>query len=712
MFRRKRVVKGPNGEGKTLLQLRIFSGALVGKLTAGRMRRLQKIMGCFVACWSLSCMAWAQQSDPQPARGNDLVSMNIEDLMNVRVTSVSKTEETLSRTAAAVFIITQADIARSGAVNIPDALRMVPGMDVAQIDANTWAISARGLNDEFSNELLVLIDGRNVYTPTFGGVLWGQLDLPLENIERIEVIRGPGGSIWGANAVNGIINIITKSAAETQGVTIVAGGGNQNQEFGTTQYGGGLGKDTSFRVYAKYFNDNHSPDVTGANAGDAWHMLRGGFRTDTSFSAHDSLMFQGDIFTGREGETVDSLPSVTSPGLLLSQAAAGESGGSLQSVWKHTYSARADTTLSASYSAYESDDVLNVFAEGRKTFNLDFQDHVSWGTRQSFVWGLGYQYSTSHSQGNLTVSLNPASLATQLFSSFAQDEIALVPDRLYLTVGAKLEHNYYTGFTLMPSARAAYMMSRNQTVWAAVSKASRTPASIDTAIRENFGSTPGPGGVPVLASLVGNPAIQNEDLIAYEAGYRASVSKNLSIDFAAYYNDYYHQETVEPEAEFLEAAPLPVHFVMPSTFENLMHGEAHGLEIASNWRVTSHWTLAPAYDFERFHMHVSPASQDPGMTSDVEGTDPHQHASLRSHVDLSSTLGWETSAYFVDRIAFQQLPSDTRLDSQLIWRLRERLTLSLVGQNLLRDRHLEFVEPGNDPTMIKRSGYVKVAWYF
>ena len=669
------------------------------------------MVGCLVACWWLSCATWAQQPDPRP-QTNDLAFMNIEDLMNVKVMSVSKTEETLSRAAAAVFIITQKDIARSGATNIPDLLRVVPGVNVAQIDANTWAISARGLNDEFSNELLVLIDGRTVYTPTFGGVLWGQLDLPLENIERIEVIRGPGGSIWGANAVNGVINILTKSADQTRGAMLVAGGGTQDPEFGTAQYGGGLGNETSFRVYSKYFNDNQFPDVTGASAGDAWHMLRGGFRTDSTLSVNDRLMFQGDMFTGREGETVATLPSITAPGLLFSQGNAGESGGSFQSVWKHTYSTRADMTLSASYSAYESDDIFNAFSEGRKTFNLDFQDHVSWGSRQDFVWGLGYQYSTSHSQGNLTVSLNPASLATQLFSSFVQDEIALVPDRLYFTVGAKLEHNYYTGFTLMPSARAAYALRRNQTLWAAVSKAARTPASVDAAIRENFGSSPGPGGVPVLASLLGNPDIRNEDLIAYEAGYRVSISKNLSIDAAAYYNDYDHQETIEPAPEFLETAPLPVHFVMPATFENLMHGEAHGLEIASNWRVIPRWTLTPAYDFERFHMHVSPASQDQAMVSSVEGTDPHQHASIRSHVELSSTWSWETSAYFVDRIVFQEVPTYTRLDSQLIWKLRERLTVSLVGQNLLQDRHLEFIESGNDPTLVKRSGYLKVAWYF
>ena len=669
-------------------------------------------VGCALALFLFSGAAAAETPQQKAAQEPDLTSISIEDLMNIKVTSVSKTEEKLSRTAAAVFVITQAEIARSGATNIPDLLRMVPGVDVAQIDANTWAISARGLNDEFSNELLVLVDGRNVYTPTFGGVLWAQLDLPLENIERIEVIRGPGGSIWGGNAVNGVINIITKTAGETRGAMVVVGGGNQDHGFGTAEYGGVLGKSTDFRIYSKYLNQNHSPATDGANAGDAWHSVRGGFRTDSVLSAKDSLMFQGSMFSGREGETVDFLPSITSPGLVFTHSQAGQSGGFFQSVWKHTYSDRSDMTLSGSYIAYESGDVLNAFAEARKTASIDFQDHLAWGGRQDFVWGIGYQYSTSNSDGNLTVSLNPARLNTQVFSSFIQDEIAIVPDRLYLTVGAKLEHNYYTGFVAMPSARATFSLSSKNMVWAAVSKADRTPASVDTAIRANFGSTPGLGGVPVLSSLIGNPRFKNEGLIAYEAGYRAAISNSASLDFAVYYNEYGGQQTVEPAAEFLETSPLPAHLVMPVTYANLMYGEAHGLEISANWKVTNRWTVSPSYDFERFHMHVSPASQDIQSVIETEESDPHVHARLRSHVDLWKSLAWDASAYFVDRITFQNVPSYTRLDSGLTWKWRENVSLSLVGQNLVDDRHLEFVESGNESSLVKRSVYLRAAWKF
>jgi iron complex outermembrane receptor protein len=676
------------------------------------MNRSIKLIVCLLMVCAVRDETWAQKPVPQATQKTDLASMNIEDLMNVKVTSVSAKEQKLSRTASAVFVITPEDIRRSGATNIPDLLRMVPGLDVAQINSNSWAVSSRGLNDEFGDELLVLLDGRTVYTPTFGGVFWDVLDLPFENIERIEVIRGPGGSNWGANAVNGVINIITKKAGQTSGTTVVAGGGNIDHGFVTTQYGGNLGKSTDFRVYSKYFNQDHFPDLTGQNGGDGWHTLRGGVRTDSILSMKDTLMFQGDLFTALQGDSVVFLPSVTSPGLVDAPKQSGVSGGFLQSAWKHTYSTRSDATLNASYGTYEDDNVLNAVAEVRKTLNVDLEHHVAWGARQDFVWGLSYEYSTSRSNGNLAASLNPADLTAQLFGSFIQDEIALVPDRFYLTVGAKLEHNYYTGFSVMPSARVTFSPSAHHMAWAAASKAVSTPARVDTAVRFNFGSSPGPGGTPVLSSLFGNPTFKNESMIAYEMGYRTTVASRLSVDFAAYYNNYSNLQTIEPASAFLEATPPPVHLVMPSTYENLMHGEAHGFEVAANWKLTDRWTISPGFAFERFHMHVSPASQDTETAPSTEGTDPHLHAQVRSHVDLSNTLAWDTSVYFVDRITFLRVPSNIRLDTGLSWRWREGLSLTVVGQNLVRDHHLESRESGLESTLVKRSGYMKVTWRF
>src|SRR4029077_225765 len=338
------------------------------------------LLGCRVAGGQFP----DSQKPPQPSL-DDLTQVSLENLMNMEVTSVSKKEQKLSRVASAIFVITQEDIRRSGATNIPDLLRMVPGVDVAQINANTWAISARGFNAEFSNELLVMVDGRNVYTPTFGGVFWDVLDLPLENVERIEVIRGPGGSVWGANAVNGVINIITKKASETLGAMIVAGGGNLDQGFGTTQYGGSLGKSTDYRIYSKYLNQNHMLDAAGQNGLDGWRMLRGGFRSDTKLSSKDTLMFQGNIYIGKEGDPAAILPSIASPGLVNVLIQVHLAGGSLQSVWDHVYSPHSDSTLSISYDTYERDDLLR---ERRNTLNVDFQHHIAWSDRQDFVWGL------------------------------------------------------------------------------------------------------------------------------------------------------------------------------------------------------------------------------------------------------------------------------------------------------------------------------------
>jgi iron complex outermembrane receptor protein len=642
---------------------------------------------------------------------DDLTNHSLEDLMNIEVTSVSKTEQKLSRTASAVFVITQDDISRSGATNIPDLLRMVPGLDVAQINASSWAISARGLNGRLVNKLLVMVDGRTVYVPTFGGVFWDVQDLPLEDIERIEVIRGPGGSIWGANAVNGVINILTKKAAATPGAMVVAGGGNLDQGFGTMQYGGDSGKSTDYRVYAKYFNQDHMPDPAGQSGADGWHVLRGGFRADSSLSSKDTLTVLGDLYSGREGLPTTVLTSIASPGPQGILTQVNLSGGYLQSVWNHVYSSRSDTTLQLSYDRYARSDAIG---ETRSSLDVDFQHHYAWRERQDVVWGFDYRYSASRSAGSLTASLNPASLNTQLFSAFIEDEIVVVPERLYVTVGTKLEHHYYTGFSAMPSGRVAWTPSEHHMFWAAASHVVRTPATTDVSLRANLGAFPGPGGIPALISLFGNPHFKNEGLVAYEIGYRATVREQLSVDFAAYYNSYSDLQTTEPSAPFFEPTPTPPHLVLPLTFGNLMHGETHGLEIAANWKLTNRWTLSPGYAFERIHMHLAPTSQDTESVGEAEGDSPVHSAQLRSDVILPRGLSWGVSAYFVDRLADASVPSYTRLDTSVSWQLGERTSLSVVGQNLLRDRHEEFFDFTGTAktTLVKRSAYAKLAWRF
>jgi iron complex outermembrane recepter protein len=349
------------------------------------MRSPLKIFACglVLAASCLSVMARQDRSDP--GKNMDLTAMNIEDLMNIKVTSVSKTEQKLSRTASAVFVIEREDIQHSGALNIPDLLRMVPGVEVAQITSNTWAIGVRGFNSRFSNKLLVMLDGRAVYTPSFGGVFWDTLDVPLGDIERIEVIRGPGGSVWGANAVDGVVNIITRKSSETQGTLVTSGGGNINQGFGTVQYGGTLAKEKiDYRIYSKYSNQNHLPDEFGRNGGDGWQMLQGGFRADATLSSNDTLAVQGNLYTGDEHNPAVYLLSITPPNAQFIDAAVNVSGGYLQSVWNHEISSRSGTTLDVSYTSYRRNDVLE---EGRKTLTVDFQHHFLWGDRQDIIWG-------------------------------------------------------------------------------------------------------------------------------------------------------------------------------------------------------------------------------------------------------------------------------------------------------------------------------------
>jgi iron complex outermembrane receptor protein len=694
------------------------------RVTASRTLNLGPLTraGCqLIVTLLLACQpAWPQTSSEKvpTAPQGDLTQVSIETLMNMEVTSVSKKEQRMSQVAAAIFVITQEDIRRSGATNIPDLLRMAPGVDVAQINGSTWAISARGFNAQYSNKLLVMIDGRIVYTPNFAGVYWDTLDLPLEDIERIEVIRGPGGSIWGANAVNGVISIFTKKAGDTRGGLIEAGAGTTEQGFATVQYGGKLSKSTDYRVYTKYFNREHILNLGGQSGADGWHMLRAGFRSDSRFSSKDTLTTEGNLYAGREGELGFFLPSVTSAGFVAIPEQINLGGGFLQSTWNHAYSDRSDSSLQASFTRYRRDDPLEP--ETRDTLDVDYQYHTAWGNRQDFVWGLGYHYTTDTINGSFTVSFNPPSRSLQVFNAFVQDEIALIPSHLYVTAGTKLEHNDYTGFEIIPSVRLTWTPSERHAFWSAVSRALRAPSRNDTNLVVNIGELPDPGGPPVLLRFLGNPKFKDERVLAYEMGYRTVIAERFSIDLAAYFNHYDGVQTTEPSAAFFESAPPPAHEVETLTYQNLMHGETHGVEITGNFRVTDRWTVSPGYALEQLHMHTDATSADLVTPLFIERGAPRHSAQLRSHMSLRRNLIWDASAYFVDRLSNQGpstqevIPAYTRLDTGLTWRLQERFSLSLVGQNLLKDHHVEFqdVFGSMQSGQIKRSAYAKLVWQF
>jgi iron complex outermembrane receptor protein len=673
-----------------------------------RVDRRARMCAClaFLACLGLPDL---------PAQTPDLTQKSLEDLMNIDVTSVSKKAQKTSETAAAVFVISSEEIRRSGALNIPDLLRMVPGLDVTQIDAGKWAISARGFNGQYSNKLLVLIDGRTVYNPEFAGVLWDSQNVPMESIERIEVIRGPGAAVWGSNAVNGVINIITKSANDTQGGSVTAGGGNAGQGPDTIRFGGKARALGAYRVYAEGFHLNALPTFAGQNGQDDWRLVHGGYRIDTTLTAMDSLTTEGEVYRGDAGELVNTVVSLSPAENATLAIRDRYCGWNQLARWNRTISPHSETSLQVYFDRWTRSDL--TYNVGLNVFDIDFQHHIAWGARQDIVWGLGYRVSSDDVSPAFRISATPGSRLSQLFSSFAQDEIAIRPDSLHLTVGARLEHNVYTGFNIEPSARLAWTPNSKNMLWSAVSVADRTPARSDTAIRINYSAYPGSvqtGGLPVLVSFFGNPKERNEELAAYEAGYRNAWTSRLSVDLTAFYNHYHNLESDEPQATRMETDPAPTHVLISTAFGNGLYGEAHGIEVFANWKPAGFWTLSPGYAFYAAHLHTTASSLDTTSVSGTQGGSPDHQAQLRSSVSLPWHLQWNASAYFVNRLPAQSIPAYTRLDSNLNWHAREHLSIVLAGQNLLRDFHPEYNGPDSSVQsgMMRRSAYAKISWSF
>jgi iron complex outermembrane receptor protein len=681
-------------------------------------RKIQVLLVMSVPFLAVAAPAQVPQpttkSSSSVASQSDLSQVSLEDLMNIKVTSVSKTDQRMSQAAAAIFVITDEDIRRSGATNVPDLLRMVPGMDVSQINASTWAISARGFDDQFSNKLLVLIDGRAVYTPLLGGVNWDTQDVLLEDIDRIEVIRGPGATVWGANAVNGVINIVTKKSADTLGALVSSGGGTEGKVFGTVQYGGTLPGDTNYRVSVHYLNSGSLPDADGAIGEDAWHLLHGGFRADKNVGTKDSLTVQGDIYTGREGASIIHIYSIDPPVVDDLKVTSQLSGGNILGRWNHFFSNRSDTTFQFYFDSFDRSGPESD--ESRRTIDFDFNHHFEWGSRQDIVWGIGYRRTWDTDFGTIDQAFNPSDTTLQLFTIFAQDTIALQPNRLFLTAGTKVENSYFTGYDFDPSVRLAWTPSSAMTFWTAISRASRSPDRRDTDLVAPLAAFPDPGGsnTPVEVILFGNPKFSDEHVVAYEAGFRTQPNSRLSVDVSTFFNRYDHLQSLEPGTKVFVPSPAPARFLVPITFGNLMYGTTEGGEISTNFKITDHWTLSPGYAFLEMHLHLQPTSQDTSSVAENQGSSPRSQAQLRSHVDLSHGLLWDASAYFISALPVQGVPSYTRIDTQLRWRFTERGELSLVGQNLLRDTHVESMDQLTvvNSSFIKRSAYAKFTYRF
>lgn len=607
-----------------------------------------------------------------------LKKLSLEELMNIEVTSVSKKSERLADAASAIQVITRQDIRNSGARTIPEALRLASNLQVAQVNSSQWAVSARGFNNVLANKLLVLINGRTVYTPLYAGVFWDVQNVLLDDVERIEVISGPGGTLWGANAVNGVINIITRSADETTGLFAEAGGGTFIPVFGSLRYGGRLAKDMHYRVYGTGFRMGNTVDTNGVKTPDEWSMVQGGFRVDWNASEKDHVLLEQNIYNGRPNPDANDIPIKAR-------------GSNMLARWSHTVSERSDYRLQAYYD-HTFRDFRNDFTEDLKTADLEFQHRNRIGRAHELTYGLNVRMM-DHKVTNLELfAFLPGYKKLYLYSLFVQDEISLIPDRLRLTIGGKIEHNTYTDFEYQPNGRLTWMPSKNQTIWSAVSRAVRTPSRIDRDFYLLLS--------PTLPFISGSDRFSSENVIAYELGWRSQLRANLSMSLSTFYNVYDNIRSVEP-------GPPP--FNIPVIFDNGVEGRTYGVELATTYQVSGWWNLRGGYTFLNKDLSVKPWSGDSNEAS-AESNDPRHQFLLQSSMDITKNLQLGAVLRHTSALPDPSVPAYTGLSLRAGWKIRDLLEFNIVGQHLLKDRHLEFIPSSPSPRQIERNVYGAVTF--
>jgi iron complex outermembrane recepter protein len=642
--------------------------------------------------------AWLMQGIGLAASPHNYTDLSLEELMDVPVTSVSKKTSTVGESAAAVAVITPEDIRRLGITSIPEALRLVPGINVARVTANKWAITARGFNGEYASKLLVLVDGRSVYSPNFAGVYWEEQDLMLEDLARIEVIRGPGATLWGANAVNGVINVITTSARDARAGLLSAAVGTEEQPSGGLRYAGGT-EDVSYRVYARYFDRDGFVDSGGQDTGDDWRSVRGGFRLDWQRGRTDVLTLQGDIYASDVGQYWTNGLLETSSNVDF-QIMREHRGGNLLGRWTREHASGSSSSLQIYYDRLRHIDTGTV--ELRDTGDFDWQHRFKPSMRQEVTWGAGYRISSDDLAPLTYAFYVPRSRTTSLYSAFVQDEFSFAADRVRLTLGAKIEHNDYTGFETQPSARVLWTLGDGAALWASVARAVRTPARFDRDARVDAVLF----DPETLLAFVGNRDVESEEMLAYEVGYRRQVTPALSVDITTFYNVYDHILNYDEAEPFFEEEPAPGHWVIPLRARNSGHGTAWGAEVSMQWTPVDRWKLAAGYSLLRMDVEPESVYVSPGDS-------PRNQAHLRSYLNVARHVELNGAAYYVDHLPRQSIPAFVRLDLGAVWRPMSALELGLWGQNLLDRRHGEFTSLSTAiRTEIPRSVVAKVRWSF
>ncbi|MGH8318835.1 MAG: TonB-dependent receptor plug domain-containing protein [Steroidobacteraceae bacterium] len=632
---------------------------------------------------------------------NQLKQLSIEQLTNVVVTSVTRGPQPLSQAAAAVAVVTSDQIESSGAMSVPEAIRYVPGINVAQMTASQWAVSSRGFASVNSPDLLVLSDGRSIYTPLFSGVFWDVQDYLMQDIDRIEVIRGPGAALWGSNAVNGVINIITKPAEDTQGAWLETGGGSEEDALTAAQYGGETGDQVYYRVFAKY--QNHAPEDYPGATSDGWHLGHVGFRTDWKADSADAFTVQGDAYDGRIGEltTANIIGQPGPQGPLV----VGVSGGNVLAHWQHAMSETSDYEVRIYYDYTHRNDP--AFTDDLGTLDLDFLEHLPLGAIQKLTWGVTGRTMEDIDHGKGIFALNPPDARYNLASGFLQDEVSL-PHAVRLTLGTKLEHNDFSGFEVQPSVRAAWDLSDTQTLWGAVSRAVRVPTRIE---QDEDIDAANPAGNSVVA-LLGNRNFHAEQVLAFELGYRWRPLPNLSLDLASFRNRYTGLESLEPGTPFLDTVTGQT--IIPILAENLIDGHSTGLEGLAQYSPVAWWRLSVNYSY--MQMSLTPLGDDLNRNRFYAGATPRNQAGMQSYFYLPHNV----EVYGGLRVlsAIDTLPEIVNgtgdpgyqeLDLNAIWRASRHLTLSLEGSGLLHASHVEFGAP-YERSAIKRSVFGRLTW--
>lgn len=632
------------------------------------------LLGLTATLWRPTC-ALAQETAPLPP-AFALKKMSVEELMDIQVTSVSKRPEKLSETASAIQVISGEDIRRSSATSIPEALRLASNLEVAQVDSRQWAISARGFNNVFADKLLVLIDGRSVYTPLYAGVYWDVQDTMLEDLDRIEVISGPGATQWGANAVNGVINITTKSAKDTQGGLVVSEVGTTARDTAAVRYGGQLAPGLYYRVYGKYFERDDSIRPSGQAANDAWRSGQGGFRIDWDRATGEVVTLQGDLYTGSIGRSGPQDASV--------------SGGNTLARWTRSLSESSQVRVQLYYD-HTHRRIPGSFTQALDTYDLDLQHSVALGGVHAIVWGGGVRVVRDDIQNTPANAFLPPQVVRTGFSAFAQDEVTVFKE-LHLTLGSKVEHDGYSGYQTEPSARLAWTPGKTQLLWTAVSRAVRTPSRID---RDLYSPATPP------YRIAGGPHVQPEKLLSYELGYRVQVDPQLALTAATFYNLYDDLRSMEP---LNPPAPFPIEI------NSELQGKAWGAELSADWRVLPTWRIHAGYTAVHAESEPQPGSASrPSPRSTAH--DPRHQVLLRSFWDISSRWECDFDVRYVAPIENQRVPAYSEANLHLAWRPTDRWELALVGENLLHRRHAEFNLPASRREL-QRGVYTKALWRF